>query len=76
MLKALAGEIPTIQREEEAEPQSPDEPIIDIDKLRHAIPDVIPEAVRIQRNLLHKAEAIIAIHLPSDEQNFNHGIET
>lgn len=76
MLKALAGEIPTIQREEEAGPQSPDEPIIDIDKLRHAIPDVIPEAVRIQRNLLHKAEAIIAIHLPSDEQNFNHGIET
>ncbi|TCD54678.1 ATP-dependent DNA helicase RecG [Alloscardovia theropitheci] len=76
MLKALAGEMPTIRKEEDASPEVLDESIVDIEKLCHVIPDVIPESVRAQRNLLHKAEAIIAIHLPSDEQNFNRGIET
>lgn len=45
-------------------------------QLVHAIPDILPESVRAERQLMHRAEAFLAVHNPPDRQSFNRAIGT
>lgn len=49
---------------------------IPADRLAGAIPDVLPEAIRAERRLLHRAEAFLAIHNPASTKAFRAGIDT
>lgn len=44
--------------------------------LAEAIPDILPEQIRAERGLMHRAEAFRAIHDPSSVQAFHQGIDT
>ena len=44
--------------------------------LSQSIPDVLPESVRKAKNLMHRAEAFLAIHDPSSTSRFKEAIET
>lgn len=44
--------------------------------LSQSIPDVLPESVRKAKNLMHRAEAFLAIHDPSSTARFKEAIET
>lgn len=44
--------------------------------LAEAIPDILPEQVRTERGLMHRAEAFRAIHDPASVQAFHQGIAT
>ncbi|WP_094666688.1 ATP-dependent DNA helicase RecG [Bifidobacterium myosotis] len=41
-----------------------------------AIPDILPEDIRVAKGLMHRAEAFLAIHDPSTKHRFDHAIET
>ena len=41
-----------------------------------AIPDILPEEVRVARGLLHRADAFLAIHAPESVRDFRLGIDT
>lgn len=44
--------------------------------LSQSIPDVLPESVRKAKNLMHRAEAFLAIHDPASTTRFKEAIET
>lgn len=44
--------------------------------LSQSIPDVLPESVRKAKNLMHRAEAFLAIHDPDSTTRFKEAIET
>lgn len=44
--------------------------------LSQSIPDVLPESVRKAKNLMHRAEAFLAIHDPASTARFKETIET
>lgn len=44
--------------------------------LSQSIPDVLPESVRKAKNLIHRAEAFLAIHDPASTARFKEAIET
>lgn len=44
--------------------------------LSQSIPDVLPESVRKAKNLMHRAEAFLAIHDPASTTRFKETIET
>ena len=44
--------------------------------LSRSIPDVLPESVRKAKNLMHRAEAFLAIHDPASTARFKEAIET
>lgn len=44
--------------------------------LSRSIPDVLPESVRKAKNLMHRAEAFLAIHDPASTVRFKEAIET
>ncbi|MBT1180750.1 ATP-dependent DNA helicase RecG [Bifidobacterium sp. CP2] len=44
--------------------------------LAEAIPDILPEEVRAERGLMHRAEAFRAIHEPQSTEAFRRGIAT
>lgn len=44
--------------------------------LAQSIPDVLPESVRKAKNLMHRAEAFLAIHDPASTARFKEAIET
>lgn len=44
--------------------------------LSQSIPDVLPESVRKAKNLMHRAEAFLAIHDPASTVRFKEAIET
>ena len=44
--------------------------------LAQSIPDVLPESVRKAKNLMHRAEAFLAIHDPASTTRFKEAIET
>ncbi len=44
--------------------------------LARAIPDVLPESVRKAKNLMHRAEAFLAIHDPLNTADFKRAIGT
>lgn len=44
--------------------------------LSQSIPDVLPESVRKAKNLMHRAEAFLAIHNPASTARFKEAIET
>lgn len=44
--------------------------------LSQSIPDVLPESVRKAKNLMHRAEAFLAIHDPASAARFKEAIET
>lgn len=44
--------------------------------LSQSIPDVLPESVRKAKNLMHRAEAFLAIHDPASTARFKEAIET
>lgn len=44
--------------------------------LSQSIPDVLPESVRKAKNLMHRAEAFLAIHDPDSTARFKEAIET
>ncbi len=44
--------------------------------LSQSIPDVLPESVRKANNLMHRAEAFLAIHDPASTARFKEAIET
>lgn len=44
--------------------------------LSQSIPDVLPESVRKAKNLMHRAEAFLAIHDPASTARFKKSIET
>ena len=44
--------------------------------LSQSIPDVLPELVRKAKNLMHRAEAFLAIHDPASTARFKEAIET
>lgn len=72
-LEALTGEVPTAASGEDNELK---ETIIAIDRLAEVIPDVIPETIRAEHDLLHRAEAFVAVHLPKSADDFVRGIHT
>lgn len=41
-----------------------------------ALPDIIPESMRSERGLLHRAEALHAIHEPPSVKDFHDGVRT
>ncbi|PJM73226.1 ATP-dependent DNA helicase RecG [Bifidobacterium primatium] len=49
---------------------------LDASSLIHAIPDILPETVRRQNRLMHRAEAFLAIHRPESVRQFHDGIRT
>ncbi|MBT1166422.1 ATP-dependent DNA helicase RecG [Bifidobacterium simiarum] len=57
-------------------PDDPDDLVIDPAALAKAIPDVLPESVRSQNRLLHRAEAFLAVHHPDSVKRFHEGIRT
>lgn len=79
LLHMLAGEEP----QSAAEP-SDDAPVRSLwddgDRVRaaleRAIPDVLPEQVRAELNLMHRAQAFCAIHDPDAVADFRHAIRT
>lgn len=44
--------------------------------LSQSIPDVLPESVRKAKNLMHRAEAFLAVHDPASTARFKEAIET
>lgn len=44
--------------------------------LSQSVPDVLPESVRKAKNLMHRAEAFLAIHDPASTARFKEAIET
>lgn len=44
--------------------------------LSQSIPDVLPESVRKAKNIMHRAEAFLAIHDPASTTRFKEAIET
>ncbi len=48
----------------------------DAEALSQSIPDVLPESVRKAKNLMHRAEAFLAIHDPASTARFKEAIET
>lgn len=44
--------------------------------LSQSIPDVLPESVRKAKNLMHRAEAFLAVHDPASTTRFKEAIET
>lgn len=48
----------------------------DAEALSQSIPDVLPESVRKAKNLMHRAEAFLAIHDPASTTRFKEAIET
>lgn len=46
------------------------------EELSQSIPDVLPESVRKAKNLMHRAEAFLAIHDPASTARFKEAIET
>lgn len=46
------------------------------EELSQSIPDVLPESVRKAKNLMHRAEAFLAIHDPASTTRFKEAIET
>lgn len=46
------------------------------ESLSQSIPDVLPESVRKAKNLMHRAEAFLAIHDPASTTRFKEAIET
>lgn len=57
-------------------PDSQMESIIDIDALRNVIPDILPEGVRVAKQLLHRAKAFKAVHDPATTDEFHLGVQT
>lgn len=47
-----------------------------VEALSQSIPDVLPESVRKAKNLMHRAEAFLAIHDPASTTRFKEAIET
>ncbi|MFC0265901.1 ATP-dependent DNA helicase RecG [Alloscardovia macacae] len=72
LLRALTGAHAQSGSDEDAASET----IIDRDALAAAIPDVIPESVREDRKLLHKADALLAMHVPRSEADFGKALET
>ncbi|NEG96216.1 DEAD/DEAH box helicase [Bifidobacterium sp. SMB2] len=66
---AAAGAAGAIGLEAESTP-------LDATSLAHAIPDILPESVRRQNRLMHRAEAFLAIHRPESVRQFHEGIRT
>lgn len=46
------------------------------ESLRAAIPDIIPEKIRAQNGLIHRAEAFVNIHDPANRRGFDAAIRT
>lgn len=44
--------------------------------LRHVIPDILPEQIRSDKNLMHRADAFVAVHHPISATEFRHAIAT
>lgn len=49
---------------------------LDTTSLSRALPDILPEPVRQARGLMHRAEALLAIHDPESVEGFRSGIAT
>ncbi len=75
-LEALVGYMPAISPEAADAGSGDDDTIIDSEKLSIAIPDVIPENVRAEHGFMHKAQAILAVHMPQSETDFREGLRT
>ncbi|RSX53507.1 ATP-dependent DNA helicase RecG [Bifidobacterium goeldii] len=56
--------------------ESADDGRVDVEALGLAIPDIVPEAVRSAKGLMHRAAAFAAIHDPNDVNDFKRAIET
>ncbi|WP_423858778.1 ATP-dependent DNA helicase RecG [Alloscardovia omnicolens] len=44
--------------------------------LAAVIPDVLPESVRVEYKLMHKAEALLAVHCPTTPEEFDQGLDS
>lgn len=44
--------------------------------LARAIPDILPERIRTEKNLMHRAEAFLSIHEPTSTKEFHRAIAT
>lgn len=44
--------------------------------LTRAIPDILPERIRTEKNLMHRAEAFLSIHEPTSTKEFHRAIAT
>ncbi|WP_418969481.1 ATP-dependent DNA helicase RecG [Alloscardovia omnicolens] len=77
VLEALAGVQPQqADNTEEPENNSSSHLREHIEQLSAAIPDVIPETVRKEHDLMHKAEALLAVHRPESEAECERGLTT
>lgn len=60
-----------------AESIAPPEPtVVDPARIAAQIPDIVPDDLREERGLMHRAEAFCAIHNPSAPEEFAQGIAT
>ncbi|MDO5687919.1 MAG: ATP-dependent DNA helicase RecG [Pseudoscardovia radai] len=60
-----------------AESIAPPEPtVVDPARIAAQIPDIVPDDLRQERGLMHRAEAFCAIHNPSTPEEFAQGIAT
>ena len=63
-----SGSIPATDVVEEGQPSA--EVRIDAEALGRAIPDVLPEQVRVDQGLMHRARALLGMHAPGSPDDF------
>ena len=79
LLDALGGrDLPVPEADDTVMPQAKraDDEARFASMLARSIPDIIPETIRAERGLLHRAQAFLAIHSPDSVEAFHRGIAT
>lgn len=82
MLQALAGSgeaetassSPVPGASASGEEERADVSRVSANDLSRAIPDIVPEDIRVSNGAMHRAEAIVAMHEPADTKEFAHAI--
>lgn len=60
----------------DADERGGDDRKVSAEELGRAIPDIVPEDIRLSKGAMHRAEAIVAMHEPTDAKEFSKAIAT
>ena len=60
----------------DADERGGDDRKVSAEELGRAIPDIVPEDIRLSNGAMHRAEAIVAMHEPTDAKEFSKAIAT
>jgi ATP-dependent DNA helicase RecG len=60
----------------DADERGGDDRKVSAEELGRAIPDIVPEDIRLSNGAMHRAEAIVAMHEPTDAKEFAKAIAT